>query len=176
MSEFGRASHKNLLNALYGGKARQSGPKAEFFNRVGPNCPNSAVRPMFAYVGGVQNIQCALRFPISRREEFKLASSIIEEDLKIEGNISSSEGSVEVKGSVVGDVAAEEITIQPSGSIDGALSAKKICIEGKLKGSLKCDDLKLVSTSLVQADVVAQTMTTESGAKVVGKVEITGRQ
>ncbi len=105
-----------------------------------------------------------------------MASSIIEEDLKIEGNISSSEGSVEVKGSVVGDVAAEEITIQPSGSIDGALSAKKICIEGKLKGSLKCDDLKLVSTSLVQADVVAQTMTTESGAKVVGKVEITGRQ
>ncbi len=105
-----------------------------------------------------------------------MASSIIEEDLKIEGNISSSEGSVEVKGSVVGDVAAEAVIIQPSGSIDGALSAKKISIEGKLKGSLKCDDLKLASTSDIQADVLAQTMTTESGAKVEGKVKITGRQ
>lgn len=105
-----------------------------------------------------------------------MASSIIEEDLKIEGNISSSEGSVDVKGSVAGDVAAEAINIQLGGSIEGALSAKKIGIEGKLTGSVKCDDLKLESTSHVRADIVAQSLTTENGAKVVGKVEITGRQ
>lgn len=101
--------------------------------------------------------------------------SIIAEDLTIEGNISSGEGSVEVKGIVAGNVTAEEVIILPSGSIDGVLSAKKVSIEGKLKGSVKCGDLKLASTSHVQADVVAQTMTTESGAKVVGNLKVTGK-
>ena len=105
-----------------------------------------------------------------------MASSIIEVDLKIEGDISSSDGRVDIKGSVVGDVAAEVVIIQPSGSIDGALSAKEISIEGKINGSLKCDDLKLVSTSNVQADVLAQTIVIESGAKVVGEFKITGNQ
>ncbi|WP_299666632.1 polymer-forming cytoskeletal protein [uncultured Ruegeria sp.] len=105
-----------------------------------------------------------------------MSSSIIEEDLTIEGNVSSSGGSVEINGCVVGDVSAETITVQLSGSVDGALSAKKITVEGKHKGRLNCDDLKLASTSQVQADVVAKAMETESGAKVVGKVKITGRQ
>jgi len=103
-------------------------------------------------------------------------SSIIEEDLMIEGNISSSEGSVDIKGRVVGDVSVKMITIQLSGSVDGAMSATKITVEGSHTGSLKCDDLKLASTSRVQADVVAKVMATESGAKVKGKIDITGRQ
>ncbi|MFA3919856.1 bactofilin family protein [Ruegeria hyattellae] len=99
---------------------------------------------------------------------------MIEEDLTIEGNVSSSGGSVDVRGHVVGDVSAEMITIQLSGSVDGALSARKITVEGKHKGSLNCDALMLASTSQVQADVSAKTMTTESGAKVSGKVAVTG--
>ncbi|WP_377189235.1 bactofilin family protein [Ruegeria meonggei] len=105
-----------------------------------------------------------------------MSSSRIEVDLTIEGNVSSSGGGVEVNGRVVGDVSAETITVQLSGSVDGALSAKKVMVEGKHKGRLNCDDLKLASTSQVHADVVAKTMTTESGAKVVGKVKITGQQ
>lgn len=105
-----------------------------------------------------------------------MPSSIIEEDLTIEGNVSSNGGSVDVKGRVVGDVSAETITVQVGGSVDGAMSAKKIAIEGNHKGSLSCDDLKLASTSQIQADVVAKAMETESGAKVKGKVDITGQQ
>ena len=105
-----------------------------------------------------------------------MPSSIIEEDLTIEGNVSSSKGSVDVRGRVVGDVSAETITIKVSGSVDGAMSAKKIAVEGKHKGSLSCDDLKLASTSQVQADVVAIALETECGAKVSGKIDITGRQ
>lgn len=105
-----------------------------------------------------------------------MASSIVEEDLTIEGNIRSDGGGVDIKGHVVGDVSADAITVQLSGSVEGALSAKQIVIEGKHNGSLKCDDLKLASSSNIQADVVARTMETESGAKVMGKVNITGAQ
>lgn len=104
-----------------------------------------------------------------------MPSSIIEEDLIIIGNISSSEGSVDVKGHVVGDVSAGTIRVHVSGSVDGALSAKKITVEGKHKGSLSCDYLRLASTSEVQADVAAKEMETEIGAKVKGKVDITGQ-
>ncbi|CUH49761.1 bactofilin family protein [Ruegeria atlantica] len=105
-----------------------------------------------------------------------MASSIVEKDLTIEGNVRSEGGSVDVKGQIVGDVSAGSITVQLSGSVDGALSAKKITLEGKHNGSLSCDDLKLASSSQVRADVVARTMEAESGASVVGKVEITGVQ
>ena len=117
-----------------------------------------------------------LGLPTSQSKGSNLPSSIIEEDLIIEGDVSSSEGSVVIKGRVVGDVSAEAITVQVSGSVDGALSAKKIAIEGKHKGSLSCEYLKLASTSQVQADIVAMEMETESGATLKGKVKITGRQ
>ena len=114
--------------------------------------------------------------PISQPKGLNVPSSVIEEDLTIEGNIRSSEGSVDINGRVVGDVSAEIIAVQLSGSVDGAMSATKIAVEGSHTGSLKCDDLKLASTSQVQADVVAKVMATESGAKVKGKIDITGRQ
>lgn len=105
-----------------------------------------------------------------------MANSIIEEDLTIEGDLNSGAGGIEVKGRVVGDVSAETITVQIGGSVDGVLSAKKTVIEGKYKGSLKCDDLKIASSAQIQADVSATTMATESGARVLGKVSITGGQ
>jgi cytoskeletal protein CcmA (bactofilin family) len=111
---------------------------------------------------------------LSQTEDVDVAGSIVEEDLTIEGNVSSNGGGIDVKGRVVGDVSADAITVQLGGSVDGALSAKQIVIEGKHSGSLKCEDLKLASSSNIQADVVARTMETERGAKVVGKVKITG--
>ena len=58
----------------------------------------------------------------------------------------------------------------------GSWVVTKIVIEGKHKGSLKCDHLKIASSAQIQADVSATTMATESGARVVGKVNITGGQ
>jgi cytoskeletal protein CcmA (bactofilin family) len=127
------------------------------------------------FYDGVQIPVFILWSPIFHLRGFNVPSSIIEEDLMIEGNIRSSEGSVDIKGRVIVDVSVEMITIQLSGSVDGAMSATKIVVVGSHTGSLKCDDLKLASTSRVQADVVAKVMATENGAKVRGKIDITGR-
>lgn len=106
--------------------------------------------------------------------EFNLAASTIETDLIINGNIKSNDGSVEVKGTVVGDVTAASVVVRVGGSIDGALSAKQVSVEGKHKGGLKCGNLTLASTSEVDANVEAVTLATESGAKVLGQVKVTG--
>ncbi|WIY24247.1 bactofilin family protein [Parasedimentitalea psychrophila] len=103
-----------------------------------------------------------------------MSNSIIEEALTIEGNMKSEQGSVEVKGKVIGDVSAKSVVVRTNGSLAGAVSAETVTIEGKQTGSIKCADLTLASTSDVQVDVEAQTMTTQSGAKVSGKLQITG--
>ena len=101
-----------------------------------------------------------------------MTKSVIEEDLTLDGNLSSKEGGVEVKGKVLGNVTAVSVIIRDKGTIDGALTATSVSIEGRYSGTLKCEDLKVAATSDVKGDVSAKTMTTESGSKIAGKVSI----
>ena len=103
-----------------------------------------------------------------------MSISIIEEALTIEGNIRSQKGSLEIKGKVIGDISAKTIVVQTSGTLAGAVSAETVTIKGKQSGSIKCADLTLTSTSEVHVNVEAQTMTVQSGAKILGKLQITG--
>jgi len=104
-----------------------------------------------------------------------VANSVIEEDVTIEGNITSSQGSVEVRGRVVGDVSAQAVTVLEGGTVDGALSAKSVTVEGIYSGKIQCDDLRLAASSQVQADVSAQTMSTENGAQLQGNIKVSGK-
>ncbi|KIC21643.1 bactofilin family protein [Leisingera sp. ANG-Vp] len=104
-----------------------------------------------------------------------MANSVIEEDVTIEGNITSSQGSVEVRGKVAGDLSAQAVTVHAGGAVDGALSAQSVTVEGKYKGKIQCDDLRLAASSQVQADVSAKTMATESGAQLQGNIKISGK-
>ena len=92
----------------------------------------------------------------------------------MEGDIESNEGTVDVKGKVLGNVAAASVVLHKSGDIEGALTATSVSLEGNYKGTLKCNDLSVAATSNVNGEVSAKTMTTESGAILVGKVNITG--
>lgn len=104
-----------------------------------------------------------------------MAGSIVEDDLTIEGNVKSSEGSVEVKGKVIGDLTAAMVTVYADGFIDGELSAREVDIKGELRGGIRCGDLRLGSSSVVKADISARSMSTESGARVEGRVKISGK-
>ena len=103
-----------------------------------------------------------------------MTSSIIAEDLVIDGNVSSPDGAIEVKGKVTGDITANAVLVQPGGSTKGTLSAKQITIEGDHEGNLQCDDLKLGTASHVRANVLAKTMSAESGVQISGKIKVTG--
>ncbi|MCF6430529.1 polymer-forming cytoskeletal protein [Leisingera sp. MMG026] len=104
-----------------------------------------------------------------------MVNSVIEKDVTVEGNITSSKGSVEVRGRVVGDLSAQAVTVHQGGTVDGALSAQSVTVEGTYSGRIQCEDLRLASSSQVKADVSAQSMATESGAQVEGNIKITGK-
>ncbi|WP_424980701.1 bactofilin family protein [Leisingera sp. S232] len=104
-----------------------------------------------------------------------MVNSVIEKDVTVEGNISSSKGSVEVRGRVVGDVSAQAVTVLQGGTVEGALNARSVTVEGAYSGQIQCEDLRLAASSQVRADVSAQTMSTENGAQLQGNIKVSSQ-
>ena len=103
-----------------------------------------------------------------------MSGTIIKQDLVIDGNITSSGGSVSVKGKVTGDITAKQVDVAMGGQVNGSVTADTVNIQGQQAGSVKCTELSLGSTSEVKSQIMAQTMTSEKGAKLVGEVQISG--
>lgn len=103
-----------------------------------------------------------------------MANSVIEEDLVIDGNIEAKDGSIAVKGRVTGDIDAKSVEVQAGGRVSGSVTAQSVSILGSHSGSIKCDELSLQQSADVKSDVTARVMSSEKGAKLVGKIEITG--
>jgi cytoskeletal protein CcmA (bactofilin family) len=103
-----------------------------------------------------------------------MTRSVIEEDLAIDGNIATQDGEVDVKGRVTGDIIARSVDVHASGSVQGAIEADTVRIGGRQSGRIKCAELSLEKDAEVKADVTAHTLTSEKGARLVGKVQITG--
>lgn len=103
-----------------------------------------------------------------------MAGTIIESDLVVDGNITSPEGIINVKGKVTGDISAKSVDVADGGQVNGAVTASLVGIQGSQSGSVKCDELTLGATSQVNSQVTAKTMISEKGAKLVGEVKITG--
>ena len=103
-----------------------------------------------------------------------MSGSVIEEDLVVDGNITSTEGAVSVKGKVKGDIAAKSVDVASGGQVDGSVTADHVNIHGRQSGSVKCVELSLGAASEVKSKITAQTMSSEKGARLVGEVQITG--
>ncbi|MCA0273483.1 MAG: polymer-forming cytoskeletal protein [Proteobacteria bacterium] len=103
-----------------------------------------------------------------------MTKSVIEEDLIIDGNITSKDGDIDVKGRVKGDISAKGVSVSTNGEVTGAISAGAVRIQGRHTGQIECTELSLEKNAEVKADVKAQTLSSEKGARLVGKVQITG--
>lgn len=103
-----------------------------------------------------------------------MAGTVIQEDLTIDGKLTTKEGTVSISGRVTGDVVATSIEILSPGKVQGELSANDVAISGSLAGSVKCKSLALEEKSDVKADVSAETMKMSSGAKIKGHIDAQG--
>lgn len=103
-----------------------------------------------------------------------MAGTVIESDLTVDGNMSSPEGNINIKGKVTGDIDAKALDVAGGGSVSGSVKADTVTIQGTQSGSVQCGELSLGATSQVSSKIVARTMVSEKGAKLVGEVKITG--
>jgi cytoskeletal protein CcmA (bactofilin family) len=100
-----------------------------------------------------------------------MPKSTISEELTVTGNITGT-GTLEIQGTVLGDVRSQSIDILSGGRVEGNVTADVAHVRGHLKGSLSADAVDLYAKANVDADVTAGVMSSEKGARVVGKVDI----
>jgi cytoskeletal protein CcmA (bactofilin family) len=103
-----------------------------------------------------------------------MTGTIIESDLIVDGNISSPQGTISVKGRVTGDISAKALDVASGGHVNGSVQADSVSIHGEQSGSVQCAELSLGANSQVSSKIVAETMVSEKGAKLMGEVKITG--
>ena len=95
--------------------------------------------------------------------------SVLHEDITIKGEWTS-DGIVEFGGTFVGDLTVDTLVLTRKGQITGNVKARSVTIEGCLEGSISAISVGLKTSAKVTADIVAQAITVEPGAKIEGHV------
>lgn len=98
----------------------------------------------------------------------KMVPSIIGEDLKITGNVSS-KGEVQVDGELQGDIHCGSLLLGDKSEIQGSVLAEDVVVRGKVMGSIRGLRVTLQAQSHVEGDIYHQSLAIEQGAYFEGK-------
>ena len=99
--------------------------------------------------------------------------SILAGDLVIEGDVTS-EGPVDVHGTIVGSARAPEVVVASIGRVEGSVSAHDLTILGFISGSVKARQVQLAPSAVVRADVLHERIAIEAGAELEGRLQRKG--
>ena len=94
--------------------------------------------------------------------------SIISEGFTFEGTITS-DGVLNIAGTVRGKVTAKSVLIDANGQVDGELNSEQLVIKGQLKGEVYCDDLNIGPLARVEGSISYKYIHIQRGSKVSGK-------
>ena len=100
----------------------------------------------------------------------KAAPSIISVNLHIIGKLST-DGEMQVDGSIEGDVTSQAITVGEKASISGEIVADEIEIHGSVSGKIRARKIKLAKTAKVIGDIWHEVLSIESGAYIEGQLK-----
>jgi len=101
--------------------------------------------------------------PVKRSAMKSKAPSIISADMVLHGSLTS-EGEVQLDGSVEGNIRAGSLTIGEEASVDGEVVAETVIVRGKVKGSIRARQVQLAATARIEGDIVHSALSMESGA------------
>ena len=94
--------------------------------------------------------------------------SIISEGFTFEGTITS-DGVLNIAGTVRGKVTAKSVLIDASGQVNGELNSEQLVIKGQLNGEVNCDDLNIGPLARVDGIISYKYIHIQRGSKVSGK-------
>ena len=98
----------------------------------------------------------------------KMVPSIIGDDLKITGNVTS-KGEIQVDGEVQGDIHCNSLLLGDKSQVRGGVVAEDIVVRGHLVGSIRGLRITLQAPSHVEGDIFHQSLAIEQGAYFEGK-------
>jgi cytoskeletal protein CcmA (bactofilin family) len=93
--------------------------------------------------------------------------SIISQNFRVVGNVTS-EGDVQLDGTVDGNLKAKSLVIGPTGSIRGEVRADKVQVQGSVTGPIRARTVEIAKTAKLAGDVFYESFTVETGAVIDG--------
>ncbi len=100
----------------------------------------------------------------------KPTPSLLSNDLTIRGNVSTN-GDIQIEGTIEGDVRAHQLTVGESATIKGEIAADEVVVNGRVIGRLRGLKVRLTATAKVEGDIIHKTIAIESGAHFEGTVQ-----
>jgi cytoskeletal protein CcmA (bactofilin family) len=93
--------------------------------------------------------------------------SIISQNFRVVGNVTS-EGDVQLDGTIDGNLKAKSLVVGPTGSIRGEVKADKVQIQGSVTGPVRARTVEIAKTAKLTGDVFYEQLTVETGAVIDG--------
>jgi cytoskeletal protein CcmA (bactofilin family) len=93
--------------------------------------------------------------------------SIISQNFRVIGNVTS-EGDVQLDGTIDGNLKAKSLVIGQSGAIRGEVKADKVQVQGSVTGPIRARTVEIAKTAKVTGDVFYESLTVETGAVIDG--------
>jgi cytoskeletal protein CcmA (bactofilin family) len=94
--------------------------------------------------------------------------SIISEGFEFIGSITS-EGTLNIAGTVKGKVSARSILVDVEGYVEGELSSDILVVKGKIVGDVTCQELNIGPRALIEGTISYQNIHVQRGGKIAGK-------
>ena len=93
--------------------------------------------------------------------------SIISTDMRIVGDLSS-EGEIQVDGTIDGDIRTKTLMIGETAIIKGEIVADSVHVHGTLNGQIKARSVNLFRSAHVVGDIIHEDLAIEAGAFMEG--------
>jgi cytoskeletal protein CcmA (bactofilin family) len=114
------------------------------------------------------NSEQVTRLESTARQNVLTKPSIISEGFTFEGTITS-DGVINIAGTVRGKITAKSVLIDSSGQVDGELNSEQLVIKGQLKGDVNCDDLNVGPLARVDGNISYKYIHIQRGGRVAGR-------
>jgi len=105
--------------------------------------------------------------PVSSPPVKAAGPSIISADLRIIGDLTS-EGEIQIDGTVDGDIRTKNLLIGETANIKGEIVADKVQVHGTINGQIKARSVTLARSARVIGDILHEDLAIENGAFLEG--------
>jgi len=129
---------------------------------------HESVEPEQEFATSVSTSEQVTRVDSAARSNVLTKPSIISEGFTFEGTITS-DGVLNIAGTVRGKITAKSVLIDSSGHVDGELNSEQLVIKGQLKGEVNCEDLNVGPLAHVDGNISYKYIHIQRGGKVAGK-------
>lgn len=109
-------------------------------------------------------------YDLPQTNRTRTGPSVLSSDLTVKGNITT-QGDVQIEGTVDGDIRAHQLTVGESATIHGEIVADEIIVNGRVVGRVRGLKVRLSASARVEGDIVHKTIAIESGAHFEGSVQ-----